>query len=419
MQKLARKIAAASVAAVATLLLLFVILPATVRNGDVAENKDAQPATINLASYLTTRSGASLSWATVPGAYSFNIYRGNVIIANTPTEGPIANKTQFTDYFDSGLQPSLTYSYKVAAVNSTGHEIAWSNQTSVETKKSSLATPLRTMIFSPQIGNKSDPTNNQTLTVLKKYFTEGDGVISSSDHQMKVINDAIGKNILSNHYLAPRIAPYDPAEDCELGYVNDIDQFISAARTNTADGYRYQYIISDIEGWCWTPSSERENDAYISSFNAVAEKAHAAGFQAGIQPTHDELVKGINGSSPWYPKIHYENLDLFLIQFQKYYFTKTSGYKEIDQIAMNQIQSMITLAKQQNPNVAIFLQFNFDWGTNDKMLQVVDRFKGQINGVSMIQLGPNDPDVIAQRSPFQGYGTPSHIDQFLAAIKSM
>jgi hypothetical protein len=410
---------AASIAVAASLLVLFVTLSTSARSGDVAEPKETERATINLASSLTTKSGASLSWTTVPGAHSFNIYRGDDIIANTPAQGPIPNKPQFTNYFDTGLAPSSTYSYKVAAVNSTGHEVKWSNQISVETKGNALETPLRTIIFSPQINDASDPTNNETLAVLKKYFTSGDGVISSSDYQMKEINDAIGKNILSNHYLAPRIAPYGAAEDCELGYVNSVDQFISDAKKNTAEGYRYQYIVSDIEGWCWTPSSERDNDAYITSFDTVAGKAHAAGFEAGIQPTHDELVEGINDSSPWYPKIHYDNLDFFLIQFQKYYFTEDSGYRQIDETAMSQIQSMITLARQQNPKIVIFLQFNFDWGANDKMLQVVDRFKDQIDGVSMIHLGPDDPDVIAYNPPFQGYGTPSHIEQFLAAVKSM
>lgn len=415
-------------------------------------------------SNFKTMTGVSVSWTRVANAASFSIYRDNTKVVTLPASN-LTSKPQITDYYDAGLLVTTTHTYQIEALDASGIRIDTSDIISVTTSATRRTTPLRTIFFAPQIDYSGYATqNNATLVILKRYYGIDDGVIASRDGPIKTINNYIGKNILTNHYLAPRIALFGSVtgdSSCGMGYVADADQFINGDGTqgstsgmvgNTANGYKFQYLVSDIEGWCWTPTTERNSGAYVNTFDTIAAKAHASGFKGGIQPTHDELVLGGvgNTSGYCYPTNHvnFQNIDFFLVQFQKYYFTWTSdpftptnnkttqSITGISSTSIGQIKSMINAARSLNPNITIFLQFNWDWGTNDWMLRVIDLFNNAtdvlpnattgnvLDGVSTIHQEAVDPDVVQESPPFQGYGdslfgSPSHMEQFLKAVKSI
>ena len=58
----------------------------------------------------TTDTGATLAWNAVSGAAGYNVYRGGTKVGSATG----------TSYTDSGLSAATTYSYTVAAVDSSG-----------------------------------------------------------------------------------------------------------------------------------------------------------------------------------------------------------------------------------------------------------------------------------------------------------
>ena len=68
------------------------------------------PAPTGLAVTSTTNSSIALSWSAVSGAASYDVYRN----------GALAGTTSATAFTDTGLTASTSYSYTVAAVDSTG-----------------------------------------------------------------------------------------------------------------------------------------------------------------------------------------------------------------------------------------------------------------------------------------------------------
>lgn len=58
----------------------------------------------------TTDTAASLSWTSVSGATTYNVYRGGTKVASTTG----------TTYTDDGLSAGTSYGYTVAAVDSSG-----------------------------------------------------------------------------------------------------------------------------------------------------------------------------------------------------------------------------------------------------------------------------------------------------------
>ncbi|WP_051939904.1 extracellular catalytic domain type 1 short-chain-length polyhydroxyalkanoate depolymerase [Phaeacidiphilus oryzae] len=60
----------------------------------------------------TTGSSASLSWNAVSGAAGYDVYRNGTLVTSSPVTA--------TSYTDSGLSGGTTYSYTVAAVDSSG-----------------------------------------------------------------------------------------------------------------------------------------------------------------------------------------------------------------------------------------------------------------------------------------------------------
>ncbi|MEU4066286.1 PHB depolymerase family esterase [Streptomyces wedmorensis] len=72
----------------------------------------ALPAPTGLAVTATTDNSAALSWNTVPGAASYNVYRDGTKVNSSPVTA--------TTYTDSGLTAGTTYGYAVAAVDASG-----------------------------------------------------------------------------------------------------------------------------------------------------------------------------------------------------------------------------------------------------------------------------------------------------------
>jgi hypothetical protein len=89
------------------------------------------PAPSGLAVSGTTSSSVSLSWSAVSGAASYNVYRNGTKVNGSAVTG--------TSYTDSGLAAATTYSYTVAAVNSSGTVGAQSAPVSVTTASSAPA----------------------------------------------------------------------------------------------------------------------------------------------------------------------------------------------------------------------------------------------------------------------------------------
>ncbi|MFI1658216.1 alpha/beta hydrolase family esterase [Streptomyces sp. NPDC020472] len=97
--------------------------------GDGGETPGTLPAPAGLTVGGTTDTSVSLSWNAVPGAASYEVYRG----------GAKAGTTTSTSYTDTGLAVGTTYAYTVAAVDAAGAAGAASSSVTATTTGS---TPL-------------------------------------------------------------------------------------------------------------------------------------------------------------------------------------------------------------------------------------------------------------------------------------
>ena len=252
----------------------------------------------------------------------------------------------------------------------------------------SASKTLQVIMFAPDI-------TQAQLDMLKSNFRPNDGIITSDLSVITKIQDYTGIQGLTHYILAPRIGPI--IGTCNLGPVPSVQDFANQA-TVLKPQYNIKAILYDDESWCWTPLAERDN--FISSLDQEAQIAHQNGFESGMQPTHDLLVQ-------YYKQVHFSNVDFLLIQFQKYMTTSSSGYTQIDPNYYGQVQDIINTAKAQNPHITIFLQFNLYWSSVDNIKKAIDYFRGQLDGVSIVNLSPNDSDVTSG-VPFLDNNTPEN-----------
>ena len=217
--------------------------------------------------------------------------------------------------------------------------------------------------------------------MLKTSFQANDGMITSYVPVITNMQDATKIQGLTHYILAPRIGPI--SNSCGLGPVPSVQDFANQANA-LKPTYNVDAILYDIEGWCWTPTTERNN--FVSSLDTEAQIAHTNGFRSGMQPTHDLLLQN-------YKQVHFANVDFLLIQFQKYLTTSQSGYTQIDPNYYTQVQDIINTAKAQNPHITIFLQFNLYWSSVSNIKTAIDHFRPQLDGISIVNLSPTDPDV--------------------------
>jgi len=87
---------------------------------EVSSTPQKPPVPATPANLTATPGGAqvTLSWIVVPGATSYNIYRGVVSGGESPS--PVGTGVTGTSYTDSGLTNWITYFYVVSAVNASG-----------------------------------------------------------------------------------------------------------------------------------------------------------------------------------------------------------------------------------------------------------------------------------------------------------
>lgn len=247
---------------------------------------------------------------------------------------------------------------------------------------------LRVIMFAPNISQAQ-------LDMLKTNFQPNDGVITSDVSVITKIQDYTGIAGLTHYILAPRIGPITGT--CNLGPVPSVQDFANQAN-ELKPQYNIEAILYDDESWCWTPISER--DSFVASLDQEAQIAHQNGFKSGMQPTHDLLLQ-------YYKQVHFSNVDFLLIQFQKYMTTPSSGYAQIDPNYYGQVQDIIKTAKAQNPHIIIFLQFNLYWSSVNNIKKAIDYFREQLDGVSIVNLSPNDSDVTSG-VPFLNNNTPEN-----------
>eukprot|EP01090_Pellita_catalonica_P008976 TRINITY_DN20028_c0_g1_i2.p1 TRINITY_DN20028_c0_g1~~TRINITY_DN20028_c0_g1_i2.p1 ORF type:complete len:290 (-),score=37.30 TRINITY_DN20028_c0_g1_i2:51-920(-) len=128
-----------------------------------------QPPT-NLRSASETSSSISLLWTASQGASDYNVYRDNVRVN--------ANGIIGEEYQDTGLQPEMSYSYFVKAMDTLGVESAASNQISVTTRSAWVCQSYRV-------------NNYQQVQDGRAYTTGGNCFANGSDDPMGLYNLAV------------------------------------------------------------------------------------------------------------------------------------------------------------------------------------------------------------------------------------
>ena len=327
----------------------------------------------------------SLSWQ-APSNNGGSAITGYKIYRSTSsgTETLLTTTGNVLSYNDAGLTNGITYFYKITALNFVGQSLQSVEASAIP----NTSKPLRAIMFAPSISQAQ-------LDMLKSNFQPNDGMIASQLSVITNVQDYTGVQGLKHYILAPRIGPEDP--NCGLGPVPSVQDFANQANA-VKPKYNIGVILYDDEGWCWTPTIERNN--FVASIDQEAQIAHQNGFESGIQPTHDLLLQ-------YYKQVHFSSVDFLLIQFQKYLTTPGSGYNTIDPNYYGQVQDIINTAKAQNPHVTIFLQFNLYWSSVDNIKKAIDYFRPQLEGVSIVNLAPNDSDV-RSGVPFINNNTPQN-----------
>lgn len=136
---------------------------------DPGTGAPAIPANLNVSS--ATASSLTISWNSVSGANSYNVYRsstsgGTYTLISSPTT---------TSYTDTNLNENTTYYYKVSAANNYGESDKSSSQSGTTTSSGGT--------FTPGTGAFSIPTGTYTLSGTSYTFKAGNKLDMTTDGQ--------------------------------------------------------------------------------------------------------------------------------------------------------------------------------------------------------------------------------------------
>ncbi|MGE6226631.1 lytic polysaccharide monooxygenase [Paenibacillus chitinolyticus] len=122
----------------------------------------ALPAPANLASTAVTDNSVSLSWASVAGAASYQVYRDNVAVGTTTS----------TSYTNTGLSSGTSYSFTVSAIDSSGKASPSSSVVTVKTTGGSTTTYPAWSATTVYVGGNKVSYNG--VNYEAKWWTQGE-----------------------------------------------------------------------------------------------------------------------------------------------------------------------------------------------------------------------------------------------------
>ncbi|WP_405083015.1 lytic polysaccharide monooxygenase [Paenibacillus chitinolyticus] len=122
----------------------------------------ALPAPANLASTAVTDNSVSLSWASVAGAASYQVYRDNVAVGTTTS----------TSYTNTGLSSGTSYSFTVTAIDSSGKASPSSSVVTVKTTGGSTTTYPAWSATTVYVGGNKVSYNG--VNYEAKWWTQGE-----------------------------------------------------------------------------------------------------------------------------------------------------------------------------------------------------------------------------------------------------
>ncbi|MFF8279487.1 chitinase [Streptomyces lateritius] len=200
----------------------------------------------NLAAGSPTSSSVPLSWSAVPGATSYRVHRGGVLVATVSG----------TAYTATGLAPATSYGFQVSAVNSAG-----------ESPKSATVTATTTS------GGGGNPGGALPARALVGYlhasFANGSGYTRMADvpDSWDVVNLAFGEptSVTSGDI---RFAPC-PAAECPN--VESVTDFKAAIKAKQAAGKKVLISIGGQNGQVRlaTPAAR---DTFVSSVSKIIDE---------------------------------------------------------------------------------------------------------------------------------------------------
>ncbi|MFD7324592.1 chitinase [Streptomyces sp. NPDC059875] len=203
------------------------------------------PATpTGLAAGSPTSTSVPLSWPAVPGATSYKVYRGGVLVATVTG----------TSYTATGLAPSTSYSFQVSAANSAG-ESAKSTAVSATTTSGG--------------GNGGDLPAHALVGYLHASFANGSGYTRMADvpDSWDVINLAFGEptSVTSGDIRFSLC----PATECPN--VESAADFKAAIKAKQAAGKKVLISIGGQNGQVQL-STTAARDTFVSSVSKIIDE---------------------------------------------------------------------------------------------------------------------------------------------------
>jgi hypothetical protein len=157
--------------------------------------------------------------------------------------------------------------------------------------------------------------------------------------------------------------------------------------------YNVSLIIYDIEDWNLTPQYEKRDP--IRSITRGYNIVHSAGFQYGIAPDADYLLK-------YYREIDWTKIDFLNMQLQKF----SQNITQYSSFAKD-IRSFV---KAVNPDTKVFAQLSFRYTNADETINIIRGLRGNVDGVIVVYLPGTEQNLCSPNC------TPDNLDKVLSEI---